>query len=160
MMLRPFIPSDASTVLSWIQDETTFRRWSADRYGHYPITPEEMIAQYDSPVMFPLIAADDGVPVGHLSLRRPGDDRQILRAGFIVLDPHRRGKGDGKTMLRLAMQEAKEHHGAKKLTLGVFADNVPARRCYEAVGLQYTGEETTYNINNTPWVCLEMAVTL
>ena len=32
MRLRPYKPSDAQTILSWVRDEETFRRWVTDRY--------------------------------------------------------------------------------------------------------------------------------
>lgn len=160
MELRPFLPADAPVVLSWLEDEVTFWRWSADRYGHYPITPEELQAYYTAPGMFPMTATEGGVPVGHLLLRWLGEDRRVMRAGCIVLDPARRGRGDGKAMLHLAVSEAKERHHARVLTLGVFADNAPARRCYEAMGLHYTGEDNTYTLAGQDWLCLEMTLEL
>ncbi len=160
MTLRPFTSGDAPTVLSWIGDEVTFWRWSADRYGHYPITPAELTAQYARSANFAYMAEVDGVPVGHFTLRWPGEGRESIRAGFILLDPARRGHGDGKAMLRLAFAEAKWRHSAGALTLGVFADNAPARHCYEAVGLAYTGEEHTYTIGGREWPCLEMRIDL
>ena len=44
--LRPYKKCDGKSVLSWIKDEVTFRRWSADRFGNYPITADELNAYY------------------------------------------------------------------------------------------------------------------
>ena len=55
MILRPFTISDAPIILSWIKDKTAFRKWSADRYPVYPPKPEDMLAQYATDNIFPLL---------------------------------------------------------------------------------------------------------
>ena len=46
LRLRPYKPSDAETILKWIHDEDAFRKWSTNRYDHYPITAEDMNHKY------------------------------------------------------------------------------------------------------------------
>ena len=46
LRLRPYKPSDADTILGWIKDEDAFRKWSTDRYSHYPITADDMNYKY------------------------------------------------------------------------------------------------------------------
>ncbi|WP_443741573.1 hypothetical protein [Treponema berlinense] len=46
MRLRPYKNCDVSKILSWIKDETSFRKWGADRYKNYPATPEDMNKMY------------------------------------------------------------------------------------------------------------------
>ena len=77
MKLRPYKPCDAETILSWIRDETTFRRWSTDRYDHYPITAADMNHKYmdlngdcvEPDNFYPMTAVQDGKPVGHMIMR-------------------------------------------------------------------------------------------
>lgn len=38
LKLRPYKCSDAETIISWCKDESSFRRWTSDRYDHFPIT--------------------------------------------------------------------------------------------------------------------------
>ena len=45
MTLRPFTINDAPIILSWIKDETAFRKWSADRYPVYPPMPEDVLRE-------------------------------------------------------------------------------------------------------------------
>ncbi len=72
MTLRPFTIDDAPIILSWIKDLSAFRKWSADRYPAYPPKLEDMLAQYESDVIFPFTAIDnDGKIVGHIMLRYP-----------------------------------------------------------------------------------------
>lgn len=41
LRLRPYKACDARVITKWFKDEYAFRQWSADRYGKYPITPDE-----------------------------------------------------------------------------------------------------------------------
>jgi hypothetical protein len=67
LQLRPYQPSDADTILRWIKDEDTFRKWSADRYPHYPITAADMNHKYidchgdcaSADHFFPMTAVDE-----------------------------------------------------------------------------------------------------
>ena len=42
LKLRPYKPSDAEAIVSWIKDERALRKWSSDRYGAYPIAAEDI----------------------------------------------------------------------------------------------------------------------
>ena len=80
MILRPFTIDDVPIILSWIKDKTAFRKWSADRYPVYPPKPEDMLAQYDSDVIFPYTAIDDeGKVVGHIMLRYPEPSKTVIQ---------------------------------------------------------------------------------
>jgi RimJ/RimL family protein N-acetyltransferase len=166
MKLRPYKPCDAEVILSWIRDEETFRRWSTDRYDHYPITPADMNHKYlecngDCPEpdnFYPVTAVHDGVPVGHLILRYTGED--VLRFGFVIVDDTKRGAGYGKEMLRLAIEYAFEIMKAKKVTLGVLENNPGAYYCYKAVGFRDvpTDKPEYYPILGEQVKCLELAL--
>ena len=97
MTLRQFTIDDAPIILSWIKDKTAFRKWSADRYPVYPPKPEDMVAQYESDVIFPFTAIDDeGKVVGHIILRYPDSSKTVIRFGFVIVDDQLRGNGYGK----------------------------------------------------------------
>ncbi len=160
MTLRPFTINDAPIILSWIKDETAFRKWSADRYPVYPPMPEDMLAQYESGVIFPFTAIDgEGKVVGHIMLRYPNLSKTVIRLGFVIVDDNLRGKGYGKQMLRLAIQKAKNEFGAKKITLGVFDNNPSAFHCYESVGFKVIGTDS-YQIDGEEWTGKEMEITI
>lgn len=42
LTLRPYQPSDAAVITSWLKSEYLMRQLSADRYERYPVTPEDM----------------------------------------------------------------------------------------------------------------------
>lgn len=163
LTLRPFAPGDEKVILRWIDSETTFYRWSAGRYGQYPMDASVLADAYASAGVegpYPLVMTEDGVPVGHLLVRYPGEDRGIVRFGFVIVDGSRRGQGLGKRMLRLAVAFAREQLHARRVTIGVFEDNAPARACYRAIGFEELPEREQYELCGTTWSCVEMAMTL
>ncbi len=155
MQLRPFRPDDAVKILSWCKDKHAFRLWSADRYKDFPARPEEMQKQYDGDNMYPLTAVVGDKIVGHILLRYPTEDKSKIRFGFVIVDDSKRGKGYGKQMLRLAIGYAQQKLDAKRITLGVFRDNISAVECYKSVGFCITGEDN-YTIDGEEWKGYEM----
>ena len=157
--LRAYSKSNADIILSWITDEKSFRQWSADKYKRYPATAVDVNSFYDelktqggTPFMF----FDEGNAIGHFIMRPLQDEKvKTVRMGFIIVDSAVRGKGYGKAMLKEALKLAVESFGAKRVTLGVFENNLKALKCYESVGFRQWGA-TTYNINGEEWKCLEM----
>ncbi len=163
MKLRRYRPGDAETILTWIRDEYAFRQWSADRYDHYLVTPEEVDRMYaeasTAGPFYPFTAVDGQGIAGHLILRRPDPSGEIVRFGFVIVDSGRRGQGLGKRMLRLALDHAFGVLKARKVTLGVFENNPAARFCYRAAGFREAPAEgpVFYRVLGEDWKCLEMA---
>ena len=155
MILRPFNINDAETILSWCKDKHAFRLWSADRYKEFPAQPMEMQKQYDGDNMFPLTAVIGERIVGHILLRFPLEDKSVIRFGFVIVDDSKRGMGYGRRLLQLAIDHACNQMGVKTITLGVFADNPSALKCYQSVGFKITGEDS-YMIDGEKWKGYEM----
>ena len=150
MSLRTFYPDDAPTILSWCKDKHAFRLWSADRYKDFPAKPVEMLEQYEGDNMYPLTAVVDDVIVGHILLRFPSEDKSQIRFGFVIVDDSKRGMGYGRRLLQLAIDYACNQMGVKTITLGVFADNPSALKCYQSAGFKITGEDS-YMIDGEKW---------
>ena len=168
LLLRPYKPSDAETILKWIKDEDAFRKWSTDRYDHYPITAEDMNYKYvncngDCPEpdnFYPMTAFDESGIVGHLILRYTDRENDILRIGFVIVDDSKRGMGYGKQMIQLALRFAFDIMKAKKVTLGVLENNPGAYYCYKAAGFRDVTayEMETYLLMGKEIKCLELEV--
>ena len=162
LKLRPFRPSDAAIILTWVKDEVVFRKWVADRYDHYPITPKDMIIHYDvlrkSHCFYPMTAVDDSGVVGHLILRYTDEDKKTLRLGFIIVDDSKRSMGYGRAMVELTVKYGFDVLKADKITLGVFENNENAHCCYQAAGFRDIKLERTetYSVLGEEWKCLEM----
>lgn len=157
--LRAFVYEDAPTILSWCKDKRAFRLWSADRYKDFPATGDDMMKQYKGYNMYPLTMVENGNIVGHILLRQPSEDKSIVRFGFIIVDDKLRGQGYGKKMLRLAIDYATCRLEAKKITLGVFCDNLSALECYKSAGFEIVGNDT-YPIDGEIWKGYEMEMKL
>lgn len=162
LRLRPYKACDAKTIVSWIKDETAFRKWSADRFEQYPITEGDLNAHYDalaySDHFWEMTAFDETGVVGHLIMRFTDEEKKVLRFGFVIVDDAKRGKGYGKQMLQLAIKYAYDLLRVEKITLGVFENNDPAYYCYRSVGFRETGELEDYEISNEMWKCIEMVL--
>lgn len=163
LTLRPYEARDAEIILSWVPDEFALRQWSADRYGFFPVTAEDMNRQYAEAgdTVFPLTAADGDKAAGHLILRYTDRERQTVRLGFVIVDAARRGRGLGRKMVERALTRAFEEMHARRVTLGVFENNPAAFSCYKAAGFREVKLPVpiSYPIMGESWACREMAVT-
>ncbi len=162
MKLRKYIKEDSAIICSWIQDERSLYQWSADRIGKFPLADDDLNENY-APVMesdkfIPLTFCDENDKVaGHLFIRYPKEDaNDIVRFGFVILDPTLRGQGYGKKMLQMAIDYAKNRLNVSTVTLGVFANNDSAKYCYESVGFRSFGQIDTYKMPIGEWECIEM----
>lgn len=109
----------------------------------------------------PFTAFDETGIVGFFTLRNPGESLDELRFGFVIVNPCKRGKGYGKNMLQSELKFAFEIYGAKKVSLGVFENNLPAYCCYKAVGFRDVVLDTPekYSVMGEEWKCRELYVT-
>src|SRR5699024_11666147 len=48
LRLRPYKKCDAKVIASWIKDEVSFRKWSADRYEKYPVSDVDINNHYEA----------------------------------------------------------------------------------------------------------------
>lgn len=164
--LRPYRTSDAGVITTWIDSEYAMRQWCADRYGRYPVMPEDMDDYHrrfiDGTDSFALTMVENDEVVGYCTLRRPdGGVLHELRIGFVIVSSTERGKGLGRTLVRMAVRHALETLGASKVSLGVFENNMPAIRCYEASGFRRVERfpAESYRCLGETWNCIEMELT-
>lgn len=166
--LRPYKPCDAATILSWIKNEDAFRKWSTDRYPHYPITAADMNHKYmdcngdcaEPDNFYPMTAFDDSGIVGHLIMRFTDAEKSTLRFGFVIVDDSKRGMGYGKQMLGLALRFAFDILKVQKVTLGVLENNPGAYHCYKAAGFRdvHMDEPEYYQLMGEKIKCLELEI--
>ncbi len=162
LRLRPYKACDAETIVSWIGDERSFRKWCADRFDRYPVTAEDLNRHYDrmahSDSFYEFTAFDDTGLLGHMIMRFTDERKKILRFGFVIVDSRKRGMGYGREMLLLAVRYAFDILKAEKITIGVFENNVPAYRCYRSVGFcdMPVIESEVFHILGEQWICREL----
>lgn len=164
LRLRPYKNCDAKYIVSWIKDEVSFRKWCADRFEKYPITPDELNEQYaslkDADHFYEMTAFDESGVVGHFIMRFVDEEKTILRFGFVIVDDTKRGKGYGKEMLTLALKYAFDLLKVRKVTLGVFENNEAAYYCYKSVGFKDVelSKKEHYRVLGEEWNCLELEI--
>lgn len=162
LLLRIYKTSDATIIASWIKDEFHLRQWSADRFPHYPLTPDDLNAYYrefiDGYNSVALTLCEDNEVVGFITLRIPADDLSERRLGFVIVDDSKRGQGLGKTLVKMAVDYAFRELGASKVTLGVFENNFAAIHCYMAAGFHRISmpKPESYECLGEIWECIEM----
>ena len=162
MKLRKYQSSDSPIICGWIKDEKSLYQWSANVIGTFPLA-EDALNEHYAPMakcdkFIPLSALDEeGNLVGHIRIRYPDEaDNHTVRFGFVIVDPDLRGRGNGKQMMQLAIDYAKNVLCASKITLGVFTNNDRARHCYESVGFRSIGKTEIYKMPIGEWECIEM----
>ena len=113
-------------------------RWSAGRFGSYPLSPDKFNEYFEKDELndgaWAFTAYDEDGPVGFFTMRYPDDNFEEVRLGFVLVDGSKRGKGYGKRMTELAVKFAFEFVNAEVFTLGVFEGNVAAINCYKSCG--------------------------
>ena len=153
--IRPYKDSDAAKILSWCRDEDTYYKWTAGVLGEYPLTEEKFRKTGD---LMRFNALDEKDVAGFFTVRNPNDALDELRFGFVIVDPDKRGRGIGREMLRLGLQYAFTIYQAKRVTLSVFENNLPAYACYHAAGFTETGAKERYVIRGVEETAVEMEV--
>ncbi len=163
MIFRTYKEDDAKEILSWISNEREFRLWSSNIYKEYPALPSDINMNYlkckESSNFYPFTLEDEGKIIGHIILRNPGDNKEIIRLGFIIVDNTIRGKGYGKLLIKEAIKYSKDKLGAKEINLGVFTNNENALQCYKSVGFKLIRiEKNVYKFYDEYWDCAEMVL--
>lgn len=161
MRLRNYEASDAKYIVEWVKDEITYYQWCAGLLGGYPLTEERINIFYknmqQTNAYWAMTAENELGIVGHITLRFTDQERETVRLGFVLLDDSRRGQGLGKALVALAISYAQQALNAKKITLGVFTENISAKKCYESLGFLQDGARVErYQIKDEAWDCLEM----
>ena len=161
--LRAYEEADAQEIVNWSTDEVSFHKWCADTFNHFPITAEEFNSYYNSPecnAYIKMTVTDNHKPIGHYFLCFTDECKKTIRFCFVINNPSQRGKGYGKQMMKLAIQNIYDNFNIDKITLGVFENNPTAYYCYKSVGFQDVKLEKDkfYHVMGEDWKCLEMAI--
>ena len=150
--LRPFKPMDSEIISTWLDDEKAFDFWSGGQYK-YPLTAKQIKDKYseyqiDKNAWMMTALDENGDVCGHFIFRLANYEKNSLHMGHIVISPSKRGQGLGKSMIKTALKYAVEILGMKYITLGVYADNIPAKKCYESIGFKEYSQEKEHNLIN------------
>ena len=133
MLLREYEDKDSFEIIKWIRSKQELLLWSADIYNKFPIEAEDINNFYkkclEKSNFYPMTLIENDRIIGHLILRNTDEKNQIIRLGFIIVDPDLRGRGYGRTLINHAIEYAKNNLNAKEINLGtVTSTQSPDRR--------------------------------
>ena len=140
MRLTRFRVWHAPIVARWVKSEQQLL-WLAPSTPP-PLTAEKIVA-WTRPggEAFVLAMGRDHAVVGYGELNPMRGGRGHLWLGHVIVRPDLRGRGVGTLLSRALLSEAFERHGAERVSLIVFPDNLAALRCYRRAGFITAGEE-------------------
>jgi len=158
-VIREATRDDAATLLRLIQQSFQI---VYDRLGLTPenfkyhaslFGPEWILEQMDAGSRFFLLE-DGGEVVGCVAWK-PEEGGAVQMRRLAVLPAHR-GKGHGRRLVDHVLAEARRM-GVQRVTLGMWADDLPLRQWYERLGFAVTGTETRPDL---PLAVTHMALAL
>jgi RimJ/RimL family protein N-acetyltransferase/3-methyladenine DNA glycosylase AlkD len=159
-MRKSFHPSDARIILSWIKDEKTQRMWGVDKFSHFPLSEDDLKTYYsdyfadENSYVFSFY--DDDTPVGSLCAKLD-EETKTVRLSRIIVDDTKRSRGYATSMLVHAISFFFEKKHQKRITLGVYENNLPALRCYSKLGF-YRYEDKEYTFFGEKWNFTQMMI--
>ena len=129
LTLRAATAADAS-LMARLHQSAFAEGWSAKAFAELMVLPED----------FTFVVEMGGVPAGFVLARVAAGEAEILT---LAISSDYRRRGLGRALMRAAAARAAEG-GASALFLEVDAENIPARRLYEALGFAEVGRRGAY----------------
>jgi RimJ/RimL family protein N-acetyltransferase len=156
MKLIPFTQDNYPLLISWLPNAEFAWLWGGPRY-HWPIDASQLAAYLADNSVNTYLFVDDDHPIGYIELvQKPAQEIRLCR--ILIADPQARGKGYGTQLIKMAMDKAKTEFGATTIELGVFEQNVSARRCYEKLGFIIYEQDDSLTFDGNVWPLLRMRV--
>ena len=141
LTLIPFRPEHGPGMTSWVRSIDEASRWAS--LDHLP-TLEDLGHWHGQSFATPFVLISGNHVVGYGELwddREEDREKGEAELARLVIEPARRGRGLGRALTRALAEEA-WRRGFTEVWLRVVADNLPARRAYEAAGfVRATPEE-------------------
>lgn len=137
---RGLMPGEMPTLLAWANaGGAAFLKRFAGPKWHYPLTREQLAPEIDTIHSIYV----DGVFAG--ILQQVARHERSVHLGRFLIDPNRRGQGLGPRALMRMCRELFEETDIDAVSLNVYLDNAPARRCYEKCGFRVTQVNPEWN---------------
>ena len=139
--LRHTEQSDLPILLGWVPTCTDMVLWSGNSF-HWPLDLDQLTHDLDSSresgrILWTAVQGD-GLPVGHASVIT-NDDGTIGRFGRVLVNPVKRGKGYGRSLVERSVDAGFSETTIDLMTLGVYEHNSSTRSLYSELGFRETG---------------------
>lgn len=147
---------DVERISSWVASATEVLTFAGPSLA-YPFTAGEFFesaaGRWET---FVLRTRSAAVATGALEDKGQGE----VRIGRVLVDPDHRGRGLGRTMMKLLIDRAAARPGAACLALSVFEGNRTARALYESLGFTDSGGRVSVHVGQEVWIGLELKLAL
>lgn len=146
ILLRYVEESDFSSLKQWSVSPEFLKQWAGPSLN-YPLE-DGQLREYlnganhpalSDKLIYSAVQGKSRRPVGHISLSAIDRENGSARISRVIVDPAEQGQGIGLRMVREVMRIGFEGLGLHRLSLGVFAFNARALKCYEAAGFIHEG---------------------
>jgi ribosomal protein S18 acetylase RimI-like enzyme len=139
MNLRKAESADLGTIISWIPDEVTCKRWAGPKV-RFPLNIESLskdieFSNYNS---YSLIDNESLVAFGQLLAK----ENDYLHLARIIVHPSKRAMGYGRSFCSKLLKIVNQK-GYHKISLNVYRDNIYAFKLYENLGFQEISEKSS-----------------
>ncbi len=144
LLIRSFTPDDVSGLNAWVTDDEILLRFAGPGLRR-PLTFDQLVAPADgTSLAFAVTDRETGRTIGHAQLRGIDSDARSCRIARVLIgEPELRGRGLGGELIGLLVAYASSSLGVVEVTLNVYRDNVPAIRCYQRFGFEFTGRPSS-----------------
>lgn len=133
LRVRRAAEEDAKLIASFVASESDLYQVAPSE--SYPLT-ESVVRHWleERSSGYVLTDGDDIVAYGELN---PDTARsKSFWIGHLVVDPKRRGRQHGRSLVHGLCRVAREHHRAREVWISAFDDNSAALRCYRSAGFR------------------------
>ncbi len=142
--LREFRTSDAREVARWPGSLEEVRRWAGSDPG-WPVDVSVFGRWHADPEVRPFIMLEGEEPVGYGEVWVDEPEREVELAR-IILSPERRGRGVGRRLVRLLLDQA-SLTGLPDAFVRVVPENAAAIGCYRGAGFSPVSETEREEFN-------------
>lgn len=143
---------DARRIVGWVSSQAEVTLFAGPALC-YPLTPESFLeAARDGRTSY--VLHDHAVPTATGSWREPAAG--IMRIGHVLVDPSRRREGWGRRIMSALLALAERLLAIDRVQLGVYEQNLVARRLYSSLGFTDTGKPTRTEVCGQVWSCRQL----
>jgi len=142
--LEPFDPSTAPAVLSWARTPEERDAWASITEDELDVSVFARWHADDDVHPFGFFVGDRLLGYGEIWEDRDEHEAELAR---LIVDPQMRGRGVGRSMVRLLVGRARAF-GYDDVWVRVVPSNVPAIKVYAAAGFVRTSPEEESRFNN------------
>ncbi len=158
MNLKRFNMDVAYEISSWFPTPKEACLWGGVRFG-WPIQVSKIIARSELPNIEFYTLVEGCEVLGFIELQEINETE--IRLCRVAVSPRYRGRGLGKKLIQLSLDEIKQRNSYKTVTLAVFTENIVAYNCYQYLGFAEVDKEPKFKVfNGEKWPLVQMEIAL